>query len=110
MPPSHPTSNEDWIVEVGGDIVETRAKVGADDLSSRETLIYWLWWVDYMMRNAGDFANAVDLEKDFQQEILLLAKELGLSYTVETFSLNRDELQSEYFDRFELVCDEIKGA
>ena len=25
------------------------------------------------MRNAGDFANAVDLEKDFQQEILLRA-------------------------------------
>jgi hypothetical protein len=110
MPPSRQSSNEDWIVEFGGEIVEKRAKAGAGSLSSRENLIYWLWWTDYMMRNAGDFANAVDLEKDFQREIASRARELGLSYTEATFSLPRDELQSQYFDRFEAICDEIKGA
>lgn len=39
-----------------------------------------------MMRNARDFANAVALEKDFQHEILVRAKELGLAYTGETFA------------------------
>jgi hypothetical protein len=110
MPPKVPSSNEDWIVEFGGDIVEKLAKAGAGSLSARETLVYWLWWADYMMRNAGDFANAVALEKDFQQEILVRAKELRLAYTTETFALSRDELQSQYFERFEAVCDEIKGA
>lgn len=110
MPPHRISANEDWIGKAGADIVEKRAKAGADVLSPRETLIYWLWWADYMMRNAGDFANAVALEKDFQSEILFRAKDLGLRFTAETFSLSRDELQSQYFDRFESVCDEIKGA
>ena len=110
MPTRGPSSNESWVVEVGGDIIEKRASAGLNALSSRESLIYWLWWADYMMRNAGDFANAVALEKDFQQEIVSRAKELGLGYTEETFSLARYELQAQYFDRFEAVCDEIKGA
>jgi hypothetical protein len=110
MPPHGPSSNETWVVEVGGDIVEKRAKAGAGALSPRESLIYWLWWADYMMRNAGDFANADALEKDFQQEIALRAKELGFGYTEETFSLPREELETQYFDRFESACDEIKGA
>jgi hypothetical protein len=110
MPPHRISANEDWIGEAGGDIVEKRAKVGADALSPRESLIYWLWWADYMMRNAGDFANAVALERDFQRELASHAKELGLCYTEETFSLSRDQLQAQYFDRFEAVCDEIKGA
>ena len=50
------------------------------------------------------------MEKDFQQEIVLHAKELGLRYTHETFSLRRDELERQYFDRFDGVCDEIRRA
>lgn len=79
-------------------------------MSARETLLYWFWWADYMMQNAGDLANAVVLEKDFQQEILSHAKELGLSYTEETFSLPRHELEQQYFNRFDAVCDEIREA
>src|SRR6478672_6992005 len=109
MHPSGPSSNETWVVEFGDYIINKQARGGPNALSSRENLIYWLWWADYMMRNAGDFANAVALEKDFQQEIVSRAKELGLGYTAETFSLPRDELQSQYFDRFEAVCEEIKG-
>jgi hypothetical protein len=104
------SSNETWVGEAGGEAVEKRAKAGADALTQREMLLYWLWWADYMMRNAGDFANAVALKKDFQQEIVLRAKELELGYTEATFSLTRGELEKLYFDRFEAVCDEIRGA
>ncbi|HEY8669149.1 MAG TPA: hypothetical protein VIL86_21040 [Tepidisphaeraceae bacterium] len=110
MPQRTPPSHETWVVEAGGDVVEKRAKVGANALSAIETLLYWLWWADYMMRNAGDFANAVDLEKDFQREIVSRAKELGFGYTEETFSLPRSELEKKYFDRFEAVCAEIREA
>lgn len=105
-----PLSNESWVVKAGGDVIEKRAKRGASALSVRESLLYWFWWADYMMRNAGDFANAVALEKDFQQEIVSLARELGFRYTDETFSLPRSELKSQYFDRFERVCDELRKA
>jgi hypothetical protein len=104
------SSNESWVVEAGGDAVEKLAKQGQNALSSTEALLYWLWKADYMMRNAGDFANAVVLEKNFQREIVLHAKELGFAYTQATFSLPRHELEAQYFDRFEAVCDEIRGA
>ena len=83
---------------------------GEGALSSRESLLYWFWWADYMMRNAGDFANAVALEKDFQREIVSHAKELGFTYTEQTFSLSRSELERQYFDRFDAVCGEIREA
>lgn len=105
-----PFSNESWLVEAGGDVVEKRAKAGASALSARDSLLYWFWWGDYMMRNAGDFGNAVALEKDFQREIVSHARELGLSYTEETLSLPLSELEKQYFDRFEAVCDEIREA
>jgi hypothetical protein len=110
MPPRGPSSNETWIVEAGGEVVELRARAGAGSLTPRQEILYWLWWADYMMRNAGDFANAVGDKSDFQQKIVSRAKELGLSYTEATFSLPRDQLQKQYFGRFEAVCDEITGA
>lgn len=110
MPHGTPSSNESWVVEAGGAVVEKRAKSGPATLSPRETILYWFWWADYLMRNAGDFANAVALEKDFQREIVSGAKELGLRHTEETFSLPRPELERQYFDRFDAVCDEIREA
>jgi len=91
-------------------VVEKRAEAGANALSATETLLYWLWWADYMMRNAGDFANAVALKEDFQREIVSRAKELGFGYTDETFSLPRHELERHYFERFDAVCEEIRGV
>ncbi|REJ87354.1 MAG: hypothetical protein DWQ34_25090 [Planctomycetota bacterium] len=102
--------NQTWIVEVGGDVVEKRADVGLDELSTIERLIYWLWWADYMMRNAGDFADAQSLEHDFQREVTVNAKQLGLSFTQESFSLSRADFQAEYFDRFDRICDEVRHA
>jgi hypothetical protein len=110
MPHPTPSSNESWVVEAGGDVVEKRANAGATGLSAKESLLYWFWWADYMMRNAGDFANAVALERDFQREIVSHARGLGFRYTEETFSLPRAELEKQYFDRFEAVCDEIREA
>jgi len=106
-----PTSdNETWVVDACGDVVEKRANVGHEALSPREQLLYWLWWADYMMRNAGDFANAEALDRDFQEEAAVLAEQLGFGFTYETFSLPRRDLQKEYFDRFDRVCDEIRNA
>lgn len=90
-------------------MVKKLATVGDNALSPKDWLIYWLWWSDYMMRNAGDFANAALLKKDFQHAVTTLAHALGLPYTAETFSLPRAELQRQYFGRFERVCDEIRG-
>jgi len=104
------TKNQSWVVHRGGDVVEKKAQVGSASLSDWERLVYCLWVTDYMMRNAGDFANAEVMYPDFQSDAKEFAKRLGLAVTHEAFSLSRRKLQREYLDRFEAICDEIKGA
>lgn len=105
---SAPTDNEDWIAERGGDVVEKKAARGLSALNDREHLVYCLWVADYMMRNAGDFANAEDLYPAFQTEAAARARKLGLKQTEQAFALAREELEKQYFDRFEAICKEIR--
>jgi hypothetical protein len=105
-----PTDNEDWIVERGGEIVEKKSRSGLSALDDWEHLVYCVWVADYMMRNAGDFANAEAMYPSFQAEARNRARKLGLKATEETFALAPAQLQREYFDRFEGICSEIKTA
>lgn len=104
------TENQSWVVDRGGQIIEKKAQSGAESLNAWEQLVYCLWLADYMMRNAGDFANAEDMCPKFQSDAKRLAEQLSLPRTSEAFGLSRRKLQWEYFDRFEVVCDEIRNA
>ena len=107
---SAPTDNENWIVERGGEVVDKKAGVGLAALDDWEHLVYCLWLADYMMRNAGDFANAEALYPAFQAEAVARARKLGLRLTESAFALSERRLQDEYFDRFEAICNEIRKA
>jgi hypothetical protein len=104
------SENEAWIIDCGAQVIEKKAQRGLPSLSTWERLVYCLWVADYMMRNAGDFANAVDMYPDFQKEAKRFAVELSLPATCEAFSLSQRKLQREYFERFEAICDEVRGA
>ncbi len=104
------TENESWIVDRGALVIEKKAQSRTDSLNEWERLVYCLWLADYMMRNAGDFANAVDMCPDFQRNAKRLAEHLSLPLTTEAFGLSRRKLQREYFKRFETICDEIRSA
>jgi hypothetical protein len=104
------TENEDWIAERGGLMVEKKARSGLSSLNDWEHLVYCLWVADYMMRNAGDFANANDIYPQFQSQAAARARTLGLTLTARTFALPREQLQAEYLGRFEALCNEIKPA
>ena len=91
-------------------MIEKKAKSGLESLNSWERIVYCLYITDYMMRNAGDFANATVMYPDFQTDGKRFAKALSLPATCEAFSLSERKLQREYFDRFESICDELKKA
>lgn len=101
--------NERWLNERGGQVVEKKAANGETNLTDWEKLLHRIWLADYMMRNAGDFANAVDLCPTFQTDAADLAKLLGLPATHEAFSLSQRKLQKEYFARFDAICLELKA-
>jgi hypothetical protein len=104
------TDNETWIIDCGDAIVRKRAARGPDALSPLERLICCLWVADYGMRNAGDLAAAGDLYAVFDVEAAKLSQLLGLGITRSAFALSRSELERQYFQLFEEMCDELRAA
>jgi hypothetical protein len=103
-----PTDNESWIIDAGDVIVRKRAHAGIGCLSPIERLIYCLWVADYGMRNAGDLEAARDVYADFQREAAKLARELRIQHSLSAFSLAAPDLQREYLERFDDICNELR--
>src|SRR5258706_15439699 len=102
--------NERWIIDAGDTVVQRRIAHGMARLKPLDRLIYCLWIADYGMRNAGDLAAACDLYASFQDEASQLSKELVLTVTQSSFALPRAKLEHQYFQLFDAICDEIRGA
>jgi len=105
---STPSTNESWIIDAGDVVIKKMTNHGDSCLSPFERLIYCVWVADYSMRNAGDLDAAHDIYSDFQIEAARLVRELELKRTHAAFALPTADLQHQYFDRFEEVCDEIR--
>jgi hypothetical protein len=104
------TDNETWVIETGDRVIRKKVSGGIDSLSPWEMLLYCLWVGDYGMRNAGTLDTAADVYPEFQLHARRIAEELSLRLTREAFSLPQRDLEREYFDRFESICNEIKNA
>jgi len=105
-----PTDNETWVIETGDIVIRKKTRSGIECLSPWEMLVYCLWVADYGMRNAGDLDAAADVYAEFHLNARRIAKALSLRLTHEAFSLPQSDLEREYFDRFESICNEIKDA
>lgn len=105
-----PSDNETWLIETGDLVIRKKATFGAEGLLTWEVLVYCLWAADYGMRNAGDLDTAADVHPAFQEQARRIAEQLSLPMTHQAFSLSKDDLEMQYFERFELMCDEIKVA
>jgi len=100
--------NETWIIEAGDAVIQRRQC--AARLTPLERLIYCVWVADYGMRNAGDLATARDVYQPFREEALRLSQELGLNATRSAFALAPAQLERQYFERFDAICDELRGT
>ncbi|MFO0865607.1 MAG: hypothetical protein U0744_13310 [Gemmataceae bacterium] len=105
-----PSDNETWLIETGDLVIRKKAKSGDEALLPWEVLVYCLWAADYGMRNAGDLDTAADVHSAFHEQAGRIARQLSLPLTQEAFSLSKDDLGMQFFERFEPMCDEIKAA
>lgn len=105
-----PTENETWLVEIGDAVIRKRVSDGEESLLPWENLVRCLWVADYGMRNAGDLETAADVYSEFHIEGSRLSAELELPLTKEAFALSKEDLEDQYLDRFESICDEIRQA
>lgn len=103
--------NKTWLLETAHELIEKRVAAGELLLHApREHLIYCLWVADYGMRNAGDLITAADLHPAFREEGLAAARELLLPRTTAAFSLAAADLERDYFELFDGIIAEIRGA
>ena len=105
-----PSFNETWIIEAGDAVILKQAREGIGSLSPLERLTYCVWVADYGMRNAGDLDTAHHVYANFQTEAAQLAHALRLQATHDAFALPTADLQLQYFERFDKICDEIRFA
>ncbi|GAB5401985.1 MAG: hypothetical protein Aurels2KO_02160 [Aureliella sp.] len=104
------TDNEKWLLETSNSIIATCANGDDTNLAPADRLIYCLWIADYGMRNAGDLTAAADLAETFHTDGRFISAELGLPRTTELFLLDTKEFERGYFDVFDDVCNELRGA
>jgi hypothetical protein len=102
--------NQTWLIDTGDVVLKKESAGGVLSLTRWERLVYRVWVADYGMCNAGDLDTAADVHPRFQEEAAELAKELSLAFTYETFSLSKEDLQLQYFERFDRLCDELKKS
>ena len=107
---TQPPDNETWVIEEGDRVIQKKSRTGPESLTTWDWLVYSLWVADYGMRNAGDLETAKSVYADFQLIALSAARDLSLRLTRDTFSMEPNALEAEYFDRFDAICDEIKSA
>jgi hypothetical protein len=104
------TDNETWIIEAGDAVIRKMTFGGIECLSPWETLVYCIWVADYGMRNAGDLDVAADWYPEFHLDARRIAEALSFRLTREAFSLPKSDLEREYLDRFEPICNEIRNG
>jgi len=104
-----PSKNESWLIEEGDRIIQKQVAVGTECLTLWEALVDALWWADYAMRN-GESLEAVEANRGFHTNGLCMAKKLSLPQAQELFSLDLDDFEKAYLDRFEVVCNEVRAA
>ena len=102
--------NETWLIDTGDSIIRQQAARGQESLPPLDRLIYCLWVADYGMRNAGDLTTACNLYGSFHEVASQLSQELGLTLSQSAFALSRADLEQQYFERFEAICDELRAA
>jgi hypothetical protein len=102
--------NETWIIGTGDRVIQQKARLGYQTLSTREVLIYCLWVADYAMRNAGSLDTAGELFAGFQTEGATAASSLSLPKNEHAFSLSTKEFEAGYFELFDSLCEELRNV
>lgn len=106
---AHTSDNETWIIETGDLVIRKKVKVGISALSAWEVLVYCVWVADYGIRNAGDLETAADVHSTFHSDARTISKQLSLPVTHAAFGLSKADLEREYLDRFDAICEELKS-
>ena len=102
---------ETWLLEVGDLVIHKQAHQGASALSEPERAVYWMWLIDYAVRNSGSFGPLEDRDSTALADLAKFAGDARLSSLASWLALSSDEAAfcATYLDRFDEGCAELKA-
>lgn len=101
---------EDWLVEVGDEIIRKKASVGVDALSTTEVAIYALWIVDYSVRNSGTLIPMTELHPATLQQLgsFAVKNDLHALKLLALGTLDDELFCDKYYQWFEAATEELR--
>ena len=92
------------------DEICSHGRKGPHALYAIERLTYWLLTARFSQVTEGNFHYAYLKDRYFKNVAADMAKELSLPYTYRTFLLNGGRFESEWNQRYNRICDEIRAS
>lgn len=102
---------ETWLVDVGNLIINKEAEQGASKLSEAERAVYWMWMIDYAVRNSGSFGPLEDMDSSALSDLQKAAWAARLSILASWLEEASDEeaFCRTYHEHFYEACTELKA-
>lgn len=69
---------ETWLIDTGDVVLQKLHNKGADSLAPTEWGIYWMWTIDYAVRDSGSFGPLQDMDSTAIEDLLAFSKLTGL--------------------------------
>lgn len=103
---------ETWIIETGDSVIQKLNDEGASSLTAIERAIYWMWSIDYAVRNAGSFGPLQDMESTAIHDLHAFATNTRLLELASWLESAADEptFCESYYEQFVKPCYELREA
>jgi hypothetical protein len=87
---------ETWLIDTGDAVLHKLNNEGASALDPINWGVYWMWWIDYAVRNSGSFGPLQDMDSTAINDLLAFSERTGL--------------QKSYLEHFDEACSELRDA
>jgi hypothetical protein len=104
------SENQRWLGECGTVVIQKKLRDGIGQLNEWEHLLYNVWYTDFMLKTVGRIDEKQTTHSRFRDIAIAIASKLKLTVTADTFRLSISELNSEFSERFDAVCYELREA
>jgi hypothetical protein len=103
---------ETWLIDTGAVVLQKLNDEGPGSLSPVESGVYWMWWIDYAVRNSGSFGPLQDMESSAISDLLAFSERAGLPKLAAWLNSAADESAfcDSYLDHFDEACGELRDV
>jgi hypothetical protein len=104
------SKNQIWLSECGTKVIRKKFGRSKDQLNEWERLVYNVWYTDFMLKTVGWIDEERCAHPRFRNEASVIASKMKLTVTADTYRLSIADLNREFGERVEAVCDELRSA